>query len=87
MPSDYQWKQQTFWEHYCEAEKDIMGTASGQECSWCGQTESDLVQATRPKHKLTTGERLYGYHPQELLTNKILPIDVFYKLFRSENGS
>ena len=29
----------------------------------------------------TTGEKLYGYHPQELLTNKILPIDVFYKLF------
>jgi len=31
--------------------------------------------------RLTTGEKLYGYHPQELLTNKILPIDVFYKLF------
>jgi hypothetical protein len=29
----------------------------------------------------TTGEKLYGYHPQELLTNKILPIDIFYKLF------
>ena len=29
----------------------------------------------------TTGEKLYGYHPQELLTNKILPIYVFYKLF------
>jgi hypothetical protein len=31
--------------------------------------------------KLTTGEKLYGYHPQELLTKKILPPDVFYKLF------
>ena len=29
----------------------------------------------------TTGEQLYGYHPQELLTKKILPIDIFYKLF------
>ena len=29
----------------------------------------------------TTGEKVFGYHPQELLTNKILPIDVFYKLF------
>ena len=31
--------------------------------------------------KLTTGEKVYGYHPQELLTAKILPIDIFYKLF------
>jgi len=37
--------------------------------------------------KLTTGEKLYGYHPQELLTKKILPPDVFYKLFRSEKIS
>ena len=34
----------------------------------------------------TTGEKLYGYHPQELLTNKILPIDIFYKLFGESNG-
>ena len=32
----------------------------------------------------TTYENVYGYHPQELLIKKILPIDVFYKLFRSE---
>lgn len=32
-----------------------------------------------------TDRRLY--HPQELLTKKILPPDVFYKLFRSEKIS
>ena len=32
----------------------------------------------------TPYEKLYGYHPQELLIKKILPIDVFYKLFGSE---
>ena len=36
---------------------------------------------TKRKQVKTTGEKLYGYYPQELLTNKILPIDVFYKLF------
>lgn len=39
------------------------------------------------KRNKTTGEKLYGYHPQELLTKKILPPDVFYKLFRSEKIS
>ena len=39
------------------------------------------------KRKLikTTGEKVFGYHPQELLINKILPIDVFYKLFGQKN--
>lgn len=36
---------------------------------------------TKRKLVKTTGEKLYGYHPQELLTAKILPIDIFYKLF------
>ena len=33
----------------------------------------------------TNGEKIYGYHPQELLTAKILPIDIFYKLFGKEH--
>lgn len=28
-----------FWEHYCEREKDVMGTLKGEECNWCGMTE------------------------------------------------
>ena len=28
-----------FWEHYCQREKDIMGTLKGEECNWCGMTE------------------------------------------------
>lgn len=35
----------------------------------------------KPIVNKTIGEKVFGYHPQELLTNKILPIDVFYKLF------
>ena len=42
---------------------------------------------TKRKLVKTTGEKIYGYHPQELLTSKILPPDVFYKLFRSKHGS
>ena len=49
--------------------------------------ERDMGQPHNTRRKITTGEKLYGYHPQELLTAKILPIDVFYKLFRSKNGS
>ena len=49
--------------------------------------ERDIGQPHKTRRKITTGEKLYGYHPQELLTAKILPIDVFYKLFRSKNGS
>ena len=69
------WKSKKFWEHYCEVEKDIMGTELGEECNWCGEKEPS------GNLKKTAGERLYGYHPQELLTKKILPIDIFYKLF------
>ena len=36
---------------------------------------------TKRKLVKTTGEKVFGYHPQELLTSKILPIDIFYKLF------
>ena len=32
-------------------------------------------------------ERRLITHPQELLTKKILPIDIFYKLFRSKHES
>ena len=49
--------------------------------------ERDMGQPHNTRRKITTGEKLNGYHPQELLTAKILPIDVFYKLFRSKNGS
>ena len=42
---------------------------------------------TKRKLLKTTGEKLYGYHPQELLTKKILPVDIFYKLFRKNNES
>jgi len=49
--------------------------------------ERDMGQPHNTRRQLTTGEKLYGYHPQELLTAKILPIDIFYKLFRSKNGS
>ena len=41
---------------------------------------------TKRKQVKTTGEKVFGYHPQELLTNKILPIDIFYKLFGESNG-
>ena len=47
--------------------------------------ERELGQPHDMRKKITTGEKLYGYHPQELLTSKILPIDVFYKLFGRKN--
>ena len=94
MPSDYSkehirqmmdpkhdqsaWKQDTFWEHYCEYKQDVMGFPKGTECDWCGEKEAT---GNKIQPKKTVGERLYGYHPQELLTKKILPIDIFYKLF------
>tara|TARA_B100001057_G_scaffold116794_1_gene115317 strand:- start:1601 stop:1903 length:303 start_codon:yes stop_codon:yes gene_type:complete len=96
MPSDYSdehikqmtdpkhdqsaWKQDTFWQHYCEYQQDIMGFPKGVECDWCGETENTFNK-TRQKRVKSTYEKLYGYYPQELLTKKILPIDVFYKLF------
>ena len=43
--------------------------------------ERELGQPHDTRKKITTGEKVFGYHPQELLTSKILPIDVFYKLF------
>ena len=27
------------WEHYCEVEKDIIGTEKGKPCNWCDKTE------------------------------------------------
>ena len=100
MPSDYSkehlkqmmdprhdqsaWKQDTFWEHYCNKQHDVLGFPKGVECDWCGETEATgnkIQTAFQKKQNKTTGEKLFGYHPQELLTNKILPIDVFYKLF------
>ncbi len=75
------WKQDTFWEHYCESQQDVMGFPKGTECDWCGETEAT---GNKIQPKKTAYEKLYGYHPQELLIKKILPIDVFYKLFGSE---
>lgn len=66
-----------FWQHYCKIEKDVMSFEKGTECDWCGETEETPTVA---KTK-TVGEKLYGYHPQELLKSKVLPIDIFYKLF------
>jgi hypothetical protein len=34
-------KQQPMWEHFCQSEHDVMCTAVGEECSWCGQREGD----------------------------------------------
>ena len=34
--------------------------------------------------KVSPVEKVYGSHPQHLLINKILPIDIFYKLFRGK---
>tara|TARA_Y200000002_G_scaffold380535_1_gene392237 strand:+ start:1264 stop:1581 length:318 start_codon:yes stop_codon:yes gene_type:complete len=104
MPSDYSkehikqmmdpkhdqsaWKQDTFWEHYCKKEQDVLGFPKGVECDWCGETEATgnkIQTAFQKKQNKTTGEKLFGYHPQELLTSKILPIDVFYKLFGQSN--
>ena len=75
------WKQDTFWEHYCKRQQDVVGFPKGIECDWCGETEPTQSKT----YKKTAYEKLYGYHPQELLINKILPIDVFYKLFGQNN--
>ena len=73
-----------FWEHYCEYQQDVMGFPLGKECDWCGETEATGNKKQTPfqrKQKKTA----YGYHPQELLVKKILPVDVFYKLFGQNN--
>ena len=46
-----------------------------------GKTVYSRNFGSNHRRELTGGEKVFGYHPQELLTNKILPIDVFYKLF------
>jgi|8_EtaG_2_1085327.scaffolds.fasta_scaffold05013_4 hypothetical protein len=28
------------WEHYCKVEKSLMKIGDGEECNWCGLTES-----------------------------------------------
>jgi hypothetical protein len=28
-----------FWEHYCEAEGEVIGTESGKPCNWCDAQE------------------------------------------------
>tara|TARA_B100000035_G_scaffold103833_1_gene88176 strand:- start:894 stop:1103 length:210 start_codon:yes stop_codon:yes gene_type:complete len=48
-----------------------------------GKTVFERDMGSAPLSR-TPYEKVYGYHPQELLIKKILPIDVFYKLFRSE---
>ena len=80
-----------FWEHYCEYQQDIMGFPIGKECDWCGESEPVFNQKQQDQVKskyeklLAPITKRYGYHPQELLINKILPIDVFYKLFGQKN--
>tara|TARA_B100000900_G_scaffold382264_1_gene369332 strand:- start:662 stop:901 length:240 start_codon:yes stop_codon:yes gene_type:complete len=73
-----------FWEHYCEYQQDIMGFPLGKECDWCGETEPTYNHKQHKREK-SAYEKLYGYHPQELLVKKILPVDVFYKLFGQNN--
>ena len=77
MPSD--WKRPDMWEHYCEYQRDVMGFPKGVECDWCGETESTFNEKR--------SDIVYNYHPQDLLLKKILPPDVFYKLFKSEEKS
>jgi len=28
------------WEHYCKVEKTLIEIGDGEECNWCGLTES-----------------------------------------------
>jgi len=58
-----------WWEHYCSVEKDVVSFLREDPCDWCGKTYTDLSQVK---------------HPQQLLTKKILPPDVFYKVFKNE---
>tara|TARA_A100000164_G_C21943297_1_gene791982 strand:- start:161 stop:691 length:531 start_codon:yes stop_codon:yes gene_type:complete len=59
MPSDYSkehikqmmdprhdqsvWKQDKFWEHYCDRQHDVVGFPKGVECDWCGKREEDIM--------------------------------------------
>ncbi len=77
-----------FWDHYCKKENDIISTEVGKECNWCGCEQTNFPDTGFPSKttfvKKQFGQK-FGSHPQHLLTRKILPIDVFYKLYRSNN--
>lgn len=59
-----------WWTHYCFKQKDHISFLKEDECDWCGERYQEPGVVS---------------HPQELLTKKILPPDVFYKVF--SNGS
>ena len=69
-----------FLEHYCEYQQDVMGFPIGKDCDWCGESAPIFNQK---QHQKTVFKTLH--HPQELLMKKILPVDVFYKLFGQKN--
>ena len=35
-------KPQSFWYHYCKAQKDTIFFEKGTECDWCGITEDKV---------------------------------------------
>ena len=78
-----------FWDHYCKKENDIISTEVGKECNWCGCEQTNFPDTGFPfkttSARIKDVSRVFGSHPQRLLTQKILPIDVFYKLYRSKN--
>ena len=47
--------------------------------------ERDFGSSIVNRVKISPVEKIYGSHPQNLLINKILPIDIFYKLFGDKN--
>jgi hypothetical protein len=59
-----------WWTHYCFKKQDHMSFLKKDACDWCGEKYHDDGVV---------------FHPQQLLTKKILPIDIFYKVFN--NGS
>ena len=38
------------WEHYCKVEKTLIEIGDGEECNWCGLTESMLNEKTDLPH-------------------------------------
>ena len=67
-----------------EDRKQISSEDDGKTYPFREDVPADLWG--KPIVNKTIGEKIYGYHPQELLINKILPIDVFYKLFGEPHG-
>ena len=47
-------KPQSFWYHYCIAQKDTMFFERGTECDWCGITEGRVKNTDRaPEHDIS----------------------------------